>query len=319
MASNTSQAQEKRPVSVDDDSDVDDLDDVLDAFGKQTPVKPALQTTTSSKPSTPPAASITPPVASGTPSKPSEDDNFAEVFEREMAAMLRDLVDPQGPSSSAAGKSASDAPPVDDPERDRAIREAWEKMLEKSMDDAFSGLTDDQGATNEPEDAFQKNVKEAMERLRQSDTDLQADASAPPADELSAILGSLGEFGDDESIQNLLEGMMGQLMGKDVLYEPLKELNEKFPSYLSSNEDKLSPSDLARYRAQHTCASKIVAIFEDSKYRDDDPKTAADVVTLMTEMQEHGAPPAEIMGELPSGLELGPDGAPQLPEGCVVI
>jgi hypothetical protein len=101
---------------------------------------------------------------------------------------------------------------------------------------------------------------------------------------LSAILGSLGDLGDDDSIQNLLEGMMGQLMGKDVLYEPLKELNDKFPSYLSSNADKLSPSELTRYRAQHTCASKIVAIFEDSKYKDDDPKIAADVVTLMTEV-----------------------------------
>ncbi len=97
-----------------------------------------------------------------------------------MAAMLRDLVAPQGPSSSAGGKSASDAPPADDPERDRAIREAWEKMLEKSMDDAFSGVTDDdQGATNESEDAFQKNVKEAMERLRRSDTDLQVRFSRP--------------------------------------------------------------------------------------------------------------------------------------------
>jgi len=233
-----------------------------------------------------------------------------------MAAMLRDLVAPQDPSSSADADGSSTAPPVDNSERDRVVREAWEKMLEKSMDDAFSGPDGDQGATNESEDAFQKNVKEAMERLHRSDTDLQADASAPPEDELSAILGSLG---DDDSIQNLLEGMMGQLMGKDVLYEPLKELNDKFPSYLSSNADKLSPSELARYRAQHTCASKIVALFEDSKYKDDDPKMAADIVTLMTEMQEHGAPPAEIMGELPPGLETGPDGAPNLPEGCVVV
>jgi len=192
-------------------------------------------------------------------------------------------------------------------------------MLEKSMDDAFSGLDGDQGATKESEDAFQKNVKEAMERLRRSDTDLQADASAPPEDELSTILGSLEGLGDDDSIQNFLEGMMGQLMGKDILYDPLKELNDKFPSYLSSNADKLSPSDLARYRAQHTCASKIVAMFEDPKYSDDNPKIAADIVALMSEMQEHGAPPAEVMGDLPPGLELGPDGAPKLPEGCVVI
>lgn len=146
--------------------------DVLDAFGTQPPVKPAPQTTTSSKPPTTPAAPpVPPPAASAGPSKTSDED-FAEVFEREMAAMLRDLVvAPQDPSSSASGKSA--APPVDNAERDRAIREAWEKMLEKSMDDAFSGVDGDQGATNESEDAFQKNVKEAMERLHRSDTDLQ--------------------------------------------------------------------------------------------------------------------------------------------------
>jgi hypothetical protein len=88
-----------------------------------------------------------------------------------MAAMLRDLVSPQGSSSSAARENA--VPPVDNSERDRVVREAWEKMLEKSMDEAFSGQDGDQGATNESEDAFQKNVKEAMERLRRSDTDLQ--------------------------------------------------------------------------------------------------------------------------------------------------
>jgi hypothetical protein len=94
-----------------------------------------------------------------------------------MAAMLRDLVAPQDPSSSADGESA--APPADNSERDRAVREAWEKMLEKSMDDAFSGLDGDQGATKESEDAFQKNVKEAMERLRRSDTDLQVRSNRP--------------------------------------------------------------------------------------------------------------------------------------------
>jgi hypothetical protein len=103
------------------------------------------------------------------------------VFEREMAAMLRDLVAPQDPSSSADSTGESTAPPVDNSERDRVVREAWEKMLEKSMDDAFSGEDGDQGATNESEseDAFQKNVKEAMERLRRSDTDLQVRFKCP--------------------------------------------------------------------------------------------------------------------------------------------
>jgi peroxin-19 len=43
------------------------------------------------------------------------------------------------------------------------------------------------------------------------------------------------------------------------------------------------------------------------------------VLIFSLQMQEHGAPPAEIMGELPPGLDLGPDGAPQLPDGCLVV
>ena len=57
----------------------------------------------------------------------------------------------------------------------------------------------------------------------------QADSQAGD-DDLAALLDS----GDDASLQNLLEGMMGQLMSKEVLYEPLKELNEKVGSYLSA-------------------------------------------------------------------------------------
>jgi hypothetical protein len=45
---------------------------------------------------------------------------------------------------------------------------------------------------------------------------------------LAALLES---GGDDGELQKLLEGMMGQLMSKEVLYEPLKELNDKVGSF----------------------------------------------------------------------------------------
>lgn len=39
-------------------------------------------------------------------------------------------------------------------------------------------------------------------------------------------------------------------------------------------------------------------------------------------MQDHGSPPEELMGDLPPGFGLGPDGLPQLPEGlpedCII-
>ncbi|KAI0300478.1 Pex19 protein [Multifurca ochricompacta] len=290
--------------------------DVLDDFSKQPPITKnhshvaptsKLATTATAPPASVPATSPGPPEAS--------DLEFTEEFARQMEAMLRDLTTPQVPSSSAGSAGASDATAGGGAERDKAFRSAWENMLVQSMDGGLSDLADGNEEAAESEDVFQRNVEKAMERLRRSDTSLQENASAPQGDEMANLLASLG---GDEPLQTLLEEMMGQLMGKEVLYEPLKELNDKFPSYLASNADKLSASDLARYRAQHACASKIVAVFEDPRYKDEDPKMATEIVTLMSEMQEHGAPPAEIMGELPPGLELGPDGAPKLPEGCVV-
>lgn len=58
--------------------------------------------------------------------------------------------------------------------------------------------------------------------------DEQTDA-ATGGDPLDALLSQLGEGGEEteEQIQGLLESMMSQLMSKDVLYEPLKELHDK--------------------------------------------------------------------------------------------
>jgi len=111
-----------------------------------------------------------------------DDDDFAQEFARQMEAMLHELVAEQDPSSSTTGgENAGDGPgaDADNSERDRAFRVAWERMLEKSMDNALSGPDGDKDATEESEDAFQKNVKEAMERLRRSDTDLQVTLSRP--------------------------------------------------------------------------------------------------------------------------------------------
>lgn len=56
----------------------------------------------------------------------------------------------------------------------------------------------------------------------------QAD-SATGTDPFEALLSQLGDGNGEteDELQGLLENMMAQLMGKDVLYEPLKELSEK--------------------------------------------------------------------------------------------
>jgi hypothetical protein len=47
---------------------------------------------------------------------------------------------------------------------------------------------------------------------------------------MAQLMAALGELGGEEGegdVQEMLEGMMSQLMSKEILYEPLKELDEK--------------------------------------------------------------------------------------------
>lgn len=83
--------------------------------------------------------------------------------------------------------------------------------------------------------------------------------------------------------------------------------------------------------------AQIVAIFEAKDYSEEDSEIGLQVMSLMNEvcfppkcnpgvmmlnpqqMQEYGAPPTEIMGELPPGVALGADGLPQLPQDCRIM
>ena len=40
---------------------------------------------------------------------------------------------------------------------------------------------------------------------------------------------------------------MKQLLAKEVMYEPMKQINEKFPEWLSENEEQLPKEDYERW------------------------------------------------------------------------
>lgn len=149
-------------------------------------------------------------------------------------------------------------------------------------------------------------------------------------------MGEDGEGGNDEEIAGVLEKMMGQLMSKEILYDPLKELHDKFPAYMANPPEPLSAEDKTRYEAQMVCVGKIVQTFDSPSYNDNNALEVKKVVDLMSEvrfvgarpdqrvltlvqMQGYGSPPESIMGPLPPGMGFGNDGMPQLPDECSVM
>ena len=46
---------------------------------------------------------------------------------------------------------------------------------------------------------------------------------------------------------DIVDGMMEQLLSKDLMYEPMKQVADRYPAWLEANQDTLSEEDLAKY------------------------------------------------------------------------
>ncbi|EIN05462.1 Pex19 protein, partial [Punctularia strigosozonata HHB-11173 SS5] len=247
------------------------------------------------------------------------DSDFARAFAKEMESFMKDLGGQHPGATGVAGTGQEGGGESSDVEKERLMA-AWEAMLVEGMNGMSEGAPT--GTVPAEDNDFQKTIRETMDKMKQSEEALKEADNAPPPDSLEALLAQLkldGENGEtEEDFQSILESMMTQLMSKDVLYEPLKELHDKFPDYLAENSAKLSTADKDRYERQYSCVQQIVEVFEDPSYSDEDAQKGTRIVTLMNEMQSHGSPPPEIMGPLPPGLDVGPDGLPKLPDGCTI-
>ncbi|KAG7378254.1 Peroxisome chaperone and import receptor [Phytophthora pseudosyringae] len=107
--------------------------------------------------------------------------------------------------------------------------------------------------------------------------------------------------------QDLVDGMMQQLLSKDVMYDPMKQICERYPEWLAEKEPLLSKEDYERYGKQYQYFQQIVAMYES------EPDNYARLSELMQEMQETGQPPSEIVKDLAPGLQFDDEGMPIMP------
>lgn len=129
-----------------------------------------------------------------------------------------------------------------------------------------------------------------MERMQASGEQATAAATEAGEDDLLAdMLKSLqsggldGMNGGEEEFSKMLMGMMEQLTNKDILYEPMKELNEKFPGWMEKNKEKTPAEDLKRYEEQQALVKEIVAKFQEPTYAD---SNTADREYIVERMQK---------------------------------
>lgn len=153
------------------------------------------------------------------------------------------------------------------------------------------GETSTKAATAEAgtDASFQETIRRTMERMQSSGDQATAAAASGGGDDfMSEMLKQLssGEFGGeggDEDFSKMLMGMMEQLTNKEILYEPMKELHDKFPEWFEKNKDSTPADDLKRYEEQRSLVAEIVGKFEESTYSDD---KASDREYIVDRMQK---------------------------------
>lgn len=218
-----------------------------------------------------PKAPNSKPTAAATAAQPSDEgDDFARQLQAGMADLLGQLgSDPQ-------------------------MQKELESMMQNLASAEPNDLTDPAAATRPKsaggsaaskkagEDAFQDTIRKTMERMQNSgESASAAAANSSEEDFLAQMLKEMGNGGNDEDLNKMLMGMMEQLTNKDILYEPMKDLNDKFPEWMEKNKDKTNPADLEKYKEQQGLVAEIVARFERKGYSDENKEDRDFIVEKM--------------------------------------
>ena len=144
-------------------------------------------------------------------------------------------------------------------------------------DEPNLGLAGEHGRETPPkagEDTFQKTIQKTMERMQESGEQASAAVNADESGDILAEMlkqiegGGLKGPENEEDFSKMILGMMEQLTNKDILYDPMKELNDKYPAWMANHQTSTKAEDMQRYKEQQVVVSEIVARFEAPGYAD---------------------------------------------------
>lgn len=191
---------------------------------------------------------------------------------------------------------------------------------------AGNGQTPQAGA---PPPSFQDTIRQTMDRMKESNASASAASTAPGEgsdDFMAAMLKELAQAqggangNPEDAFSSMLLGMMEQLTNKEILYEPMKELDGKFPEWLAEREpgkpkaDTITAEDRQKYAEQQGLVKEIVQRFEKPGYNDQNTEDREFIVERMQKMQAAGAPPADLVGDMGGAAEMLGDMDSQCPQ-----
>ena len=121
---------------------------------------------------------------------------------------------------------------------------------------------------------------------------------------MSSIMHEFEKMNNKSDSNDIVDDVMKQLLSKDLMYEPMKEVCTRFPKFLAENKEGMSNEEYEKYGKQYQYFQRIVRVYEV------EPNNYDRLMELMQEIQEYGQPPVEIIKDLAPELEFDEEGMP---------
>ena len=67
-------------------------------------------------------------------------------------------------------------------------------------------------------------------------------------------------MGESPEMQAMMDRMMRHILSKDILYQPMEEVGEKYPQWLAENRSSLSDEDVQRYTKQQALIMELCKV-----------------------------------------------------------
>ncbi|XP_038996221.1 peroxisome biogenesis protein 19-2-like [Hibiscus syriacus] len=112
------------------------------------------------------------------------------------------------------------------------------------------------------------------------------------------LVKQLEKFSVSQDMESIVETMMKQLLSKEILREPMKEIGERYPQWLEEHKASLSKEDYERYSNQCELIMELNGVYEN------DPTNFTRIFDLMQNMQDCGQPPNDILQQLAPDFDL---------------
>ncbi|KAJ4955906.1 hypothetical protein NE237_012689 [Protea cynaroides] len=175
----------------------------------------------------------------------------------------------------------------------------------------------------------ESHVSEALEKLREQTREavleLESATAKTGVDDLGKdkmmedFVKQFEELSGSQDMESIVETMMQQLLSKEILHEPMKEIAERYPKWLEEHASGLSKEEYDRYSHQYELIKDLNEVYEK------DPNNFPKIVELMQKMQECGQPPNDIVHELAPDLDLtslaqlSPEMLESQPNNCCIM